>query len=95
MKGKYSNFRRGKRHESNISNQKCIDINSQYFRNNNSECYNNKVYNCKIKVNTQNAAEIVSVFEYCTSWNFRGGLIFANFASQTLAKIFTSIYVYL
>ena len=32
---------------------------------------------------------------YCTSWNFRGGFIFANFASQTLAKISTSIYVYL
>ena len=27
---------------------------------------------------------------YCTSWNFRGGFIFA---SQTLAKISTSIYV--
>ena len=32
---------------------------------------------------------------YCTSWNFRGGFSFANFASQTLAKISTSIYVYL
>ena len=32
---------------------------------------------------------------YCTSWNFRGGFIFTNFASQTLAKISTSIYVYL
>ena len=30
-------------------------------------------------------------FVYCTSWNFRGGFIFANFASQTLAKISTSI----
>ena len=30
---------------------------------------------------------------YCTSWNFRGGFIFANFASQSLAKISTSIYV--
>ena len=28
----------------------------------------------------------------CTSWNFRGGFIFA---SQTLANISTSIYVYL
>ena len=34
-------------------------------------------------------------FVYCTSWNFRGGFIFANFASQTLAKISTAIYVYL
>ena len=33
--------------------------------------------------------------DYCTSWNFRGGFIFANFARQTLAKISTSIYVYL
>ena len=31
-------------------------------------------------------------FYYCTSWNFRGGFIFA---SQALAKISTSIYVYL
>ena len=36
-----------------------------------------------------------SIKQYCTSWNFRGGFIFANFASQTLAKISTSIYVYL
>ena len=35
------------------------------------------------------------ISSYCTSWNFRGGFIFANFASQTLAKISTSIYVYL
>ena len=34
-------------------------------------------------------------FRYCTSWNFRGGFIFANFASQTLTKISTSFYVYL
>ena len=32
---------------------------------------------------------------YCTSWNFRGGFIFANFASQTSRKFplqFMSIY---
>ena len=33
--------------------------------------------------------------EYCISCYFREGFIFANFASQTLAKISTSIYVYL
>ena len=38
---------------------------------------------------------IFVIVYYCTSWNFRGGFIFANFASQTLAKISTSIYVYL
>ena len=32
---------------------------------------------------------------YCISCYFREGFIFANFASQTLAKISTSIYVYL
>ena len=34
-------------------------------------------------------------FEYCISCYFREGFIFANFASQTLAKISTSIHVYL
>ena len=32
---------------------------------------------------------------YCISCYFREGFIFANFASQTLAKISTSIHVYL
>ena len=32
---------------------------------------------------------------YCISCYFRVGFIFANFASQTLAKISTSIHVYL
>ena len=31
---------------------------------------------------------------YCISCYFREGFIFANFASQTLAKISTSIHVY-
>ena len=34
-------------------------------------------------------------FKYCISCYFREGFIFANFASQTLAKISTSIHVYL
>ena len=33
--------------------------------------------------------------DYCISCYFREGFIFANFASQTLAKISTSIHVYL
>ena len=33
--------------------------------------------------------------EYCISCYFREGFIFANFASQTLTKISTSIHVYL
>ena len=32
---------------------------------------------------------------YCIRSYFRGGFIFVNFASQTLTKISTSIYVYL
>ena len=33
--------------------------------------------------------------DYCISCYFREGFIFANFASQTLAKISTSIHIYL
>ena len=33
--------------------------------------------------------------KYCISCYFREGFIFANFASQTLAKMSTSIHVYL
>ena len=40
-----------------------------------------------VKVTQRRSARL----EYCTSWNFRGGFIFTNFASQTLAKISTSI----
>ena len=36
-----------------------------------------------------------STLSYCISCYFREGFIFANFASQTLAKISTSIHVYL
>ena len=35
------------------------------------------------------------VFKYCIHGYFRSGFIFASFASQNLAKISTSIYVYL
>ena len=38
---------------------------------------------------------ILNWIEYCISCYFREGFIFANFASQTLAKISTSIHVYL
>ena len=44
---------------------------------------------------TKNWFEWHVLMQYCTSWNFRGGFIFANFTSQTLAKISTSVYVYL
>ena len=37
----------------------------------------------------------IFTMEYCISCYFREGFIFANFASQTLAKISTSIHVYL
>ena len=41
------------------------------------------------------AIHSISVAGYCISCYFREGFIFANFASQTLAKISTSIHVYL
>ena len=38
---------------------------------------------------------LITEHVYCISCYFREGFIFANFASQTLAKISTSIHVYL
>ena len=42
-----------------------------------------------------NSFSLLIITIYCISCYFREGFIFANFASQTLAKISTSIHVYL
>ena len=55
----------------------------------------NRAYTLNSSLDFYLLFENFTAYNYCTSWNFRGGFIFANFASQTLAKISTSIYVYL
>ena len=55
---------------------------------------NNKVLNTFSKV-LCNPSYMCTCVQYCISCYFREGFIFVNFASQNLAKISTSIYVYM